>query len=62
MVRFNDTDIQRSYDIMHELRRGLTIHGYAFADKNGDFRNVVRLTYTTLDGKKHEISSTEYGL
>lgn len=61
-ARFNDTDNDGSYIIMNELRRGVSLHGYSYADKMGDHRIVIKMVYTTLDGKKHEIASTEVTL
>ena len=55
----SDTEIQLSYDIMRELRRGLSLHSFPYHDKLGDWRAVIKLVYTTKDGKKHEIASTE---
>lgn len=56
-ARFNDTDIQQSYNVMKELRRGLSLHSYTFQE-GAELKATTRLVYTTLDGKKHEITAT----
>lgn len=57
----SDTEIQLSYEVMSELRRGMSLHSYSYQE-DGDWKCVVRIGYTTLDGKKHEITSTEIKL
>lgn len=59
--RPSDTEINLSYDVMKELRRGMSMHSYSYQE-DGDWKCLVKLIYTTLDGKKHEITSTEITL
>lgn len=57
----SDTEIELSYSIMHELRRALSLHAYSYLE-NGERKAVLRLTYTTKDGKIHELTNTEIDL
>lgn len=57
----SDTEIELSYSIMYELRRALSLHTYSYFE-NSERKAVVRLTYTTKDGKVHEITNTEINL
>ena len=60
-ARFNDTDIKQSYIVMEELKRGMSLHSYSYQE-DGDWACTVKLVYTTLDGKKHQLCSTEIKL
>ena len=60
-AKFSDTENNLSYEVMHELRRGMSLHSYPH-QINGDWACILRLVYTTLDGKKHEICNTEIKL
>lgn len=57
----SDTEINLSYDVMKELRRGLSLHSYTYQEQ-GDWKCDINLVYTTLDGKKHQLCSTEIKL
>lgn len=57
----SDTEINLSYDVMNELRRGMSLHSYSYQEQ-GDWACTIKLVYTTLDGKKHELCSTEVKL
>jgi hypothetical protein len=59
--RASDTEINLSYEVMSELKRGMSLHSYSYQEA-GDWKCVIRLVYTTLDGKKHEITNTEIAL
>lgn len=61
LQQHSDTDIKQSYDIMKELRRGLSLHSYTFQE-GAELKATTRLVYTTLDGKKHEITATTFSL
>lgn len=50
----SDTDIQLSYEVLKEFKRGLKLNVKMIGP-----HNYLQLVYTTLDGKQHIISEVD---
>lgn len=60
--KHSDTEIKLSYDVMNALRDSIFLSSYVSNEYGLGNRLVIRLMFTTKDGKIHQIANTDVAL